>query len=410
MLLILTNGVLAGAEIAIVAARKGRLNQLAREGSRAAKAALRLRDNPERFLATVQIGITVIGATAGAFGGAAFARNLTGVLEKVPALAAHAEGISLAAVVGLISYFSLVIGELVPKSLALRNAERYALLLARPLWWLSVATRPLVWFLTASSNVVLAPFRDRTSFTEARLSADELKQNLEEASRAGTIDPEAAQIARRALELAELRAADLMVPRTRIVAISLDTPVAEAVRRMNHSGHPRLLVYERDPERVVGWVAAKDLVGTELKGHVQPAPFVRSDRPATEVLLELREKDAPLAVVTDEHGQVEGMLTLDDVFLELVGRRTQNTAPIRPQPDGSALVMGSVPIREVNRELGYALPDDGEFNTVAGLFLSLSQHIPGPGEAVKTANGFLLEVIGASRRRVRALRIVPPTV
>ena len=411
--LALGNGVLAGAEIAVVAARKTRLEQLAREGRSAAKAVLRLRNEPERFLATVQIGITVIGASAGAFGGVAFADDLAHLVARVPLLAPHAWGIAFAVAVTLVSYLTLVVGELVPKSLALRAAEPYALLMGRPLLWLSVAARPVVWFLTVSSNAVLKPFRDRTSFTEARLSPDELRQTVEAAVASGTVDPHAGEIASRALDLAELTAADVMVPRGRVVAVHVAAPLREAVRRIVVSGHTRVLVHEGDLDQVIGQLNLIDAVaappGAELKALVQPVLSVTDVRRAVDVLGELQRRDAKLAAVVDAHGLVAGLVTRDDLMRELMGERMRSTAPpIRPQADGSALVLGTVPVRQVNRELGFHLPEEGGFSTVAGLFLSLAQHIPGPGEVVKTVNGFTLQVIAASRRRVRALRIAPP--
>ena len=205
-MLVLANGFFAGAEIAIVALRKTRLQQLVEEGHSSARAVLALRDEPERFLATVQIGVTVIGATAAAFGGTTIATRIAPLLGRVAWLAPHAEGVALAIVVALVSFLSLVLGELVPKSVALRASERFALLAGRPLLGLSWLASPLVRLLTGASNAVLAPFGDRTTFTEARLSAEELSQLVEEATRTGALDPKAGEIASRAIDFAGLRA------------------------------------------------------------------------------------------------------------------------------------------------------------------------------------------------------------
>ncbi|HEV8550867.1 MAG TPA: CNNM domain-containing protein, partial [Polyangiaceae bacterium] len=217
LVLIVGNGVFAGAEIAVVALRKARIEQLAEEGNTGAGAVLSLRADPERFLATVQVGITVIASTASVVGGASLARQIAPWFARFPSLAPHAEGIALGAVVVVISYLTVVLGELVPKSLALRGAERYALLVARPLQSLSWIARPAVWFLSASANLLLRPFGDSTTFTETRHSAEELQELVEEATVAGTIPPEAAEIASRALDLPELTAADVMVPRGSVV-------------------------------------------------------------------------------------------------------------------------------------------------------------------------------------------------
>ena len=190
-------------------------------------------------MATVQIGITVVGATAGAFGGASFAKHLAPLLAGVPWLQAYAEQVALAIVVGVISFLSLVLGELVPKSLALRSAEGYALIIARPMVWLSRAARPLVWFLTASSNVVLRIFGDRTNFTETRHSPEELQQIVDEAASAGTVHRTAGDIAARAMDFPDLTARHVMVPRARVVGLMRDASREELRRVVLEEGpHP----------------------------------------------------------------------------------------------------------------------------------------------------------------------------
>jgi putative hemolysin len=239
--LILANGLFAGAEIAILSVRKTRLRELSDEGRRSAQALLRMRENPESFFATVQIGITVVGATAAAFGGAKVSRALTPMLERAVG-GGYAEDVALAIVVGVISYLTIVFGELVPKSLALRTAERYALFISRPLLALSRVSRPLVWFFTGTSNVVLRVFRDRTTFSEARLSKEELQQLVDEASTAGDLDPRAGEIAYRALDFGDVRVGALMVPRPEMVVLHQEatrTQLHELLLRHGHSRHAR---------------------------------------------------------------------------------------------------------------------------------------------------------------------------
>src|SRR6266540_2145012 len=233
--LVLLNGVFAGAEIAIISVRATRLAQLVDEGRASARAVKWLRDEPERFLATVQVGITVVGATAAAFGGA------------------------VVAVVAIVSFLTVVLGELVPKSLALRASERYALLVARPLRALSHAARPVVWLLTAVSNAVLRPLGDRTTFSEARLSAEELEQLVREAGKAGALDAPTAEIASRALAFRDLTAGDVMVPRSRVVALRRDAPPEELRRMLLEEGRARMPVHDGTIDEIVGYVMAKDL-------------------------------------------------------------------------------------------------------------------------------------------------------
>ena len=199
--LLVANAFFAGAEIAIVALRRTRHRQLAEEGHSGARAVLVLREDPERFLATVQVGITVVGVTAAAFGGGSIVERLRPWLARITWIGEHAEGVALVLVISGVSYLSIVVGELVPKSLALRGAERYALLIGKPLLALSWLAKPLVWFLSSSANILLKPFGDRTTFTETRHSAEELQQLVEEAMKAGTIHADAGEIASRALEL-----------------------------------------------------------------------------------------------------------------------------------------------------------------------------------------------------------------
>ncbi len=416
----MANGVFAGAEIALVALRKSRLQELADERRRGARAALELRERPERFFATVQVGITVVGATAAAFGGAAIAARLTPWLERVPWIGRHGHDLALALVVALVSYLSIVVGELVPKSLALRGAERYALLAAPPLWAISWLARPLVWLLTASSNLLLRPFGDRTTFTESRLSPDELQQLVEEATESGALHPQAGEIASRALDFAALTAAEVMVPRHEVVAIRAGAPEAEVRRLVLTHSHHRFPVYQGRIDEVVGYVSARDVLARlwsgeafDLPALVRPAFFVPETKPAADLLQEMRTRRMPFALVVDETGGLAGLVTLEDLLEELVGEIFSEHArhvphPIQRQPDGSVVVKGATPIRDVNRALGLELPEEGDFTTVAGLVLARSGRIPAAGERVAVEGGVTLEVAEASPSSVRAVRIHPP--
>lgn len=417
--LVLANGVLSGAEIAIIAVRATRLRELVDQGHGAARAVLRLREQPERFLATVQIGITVVSATAGAFGGATLADDLAPVLAQWHLIAPYATETALALVVSIVSYLSLVIGELVPKSLALKAAEPYALFMARPLLWLATAMRPLVWFLTASSNVVLWPFKDRTSFIEARLSPDELAELVDEASRAGTVNPRAGEIVSRALELPKLVASDVMVPRTRVIALQKGASREELRRVMLEHTHSRFPVVEGDLDHVVGYVIMKDVLSMAweeslfvLDDLIRPAFFVPEGKSAVDLLTEMRTRHIPFGVVVDERGGMAGIVTLEDLLEELVGEIFSEHVRHVPEffhrePDGSVTVLGTVPVRDVNRELDLSLPE-GEWTTIAGLCLFLAKSIPRKGARLRTKDGVTLEVVDASAKRVRTVRIHLP--
>ncbi len=416
--LVLANGVFAGAEIAIISLRATRLAQLVDEGRASARAVKRLRDQPERFLATVQVGITVVGATAAAFGGAAVAKRLAPYLAAVPFLDRYADPIALALVVAIVSFLTLVLGELVPKSLALRASERYALLMARPLLALSAVARPIVWFLTAVSNAVLRPFGDRTTFSEARLSAEELEQLVQEAGKAGALDAPTAEIASRALAFRDLTAGDVMVPRSRVVALSRDAEPDELKRMLLEEGRARMPVYDGSLDEIVGYVMAKDLAAMAwekqlivLDDLVRPVLFVPASAKAVHVLREMQRRRTQIAVVVDEHGGVAGILTLEDLVEELVGdilgEQEQPEALFQGEPGGTALVRGDAPIREVNRALDLDLPEGEGYTTLAGLCIALAGSVPERGTRLRGPDGTQIEVLDASPRLVRLVRLWP---
>lgn len=378
-----------------------------------------LRDRPERFLATVQVGITVVGSTAAVFGGASLSGQLSPLLARADVLRPYADPIALAIVVALVSFLSLVLGELVPKSLALRASERYALAVARPLLALSTVARPIVWLLTRSSNLVLRPFGDHTTFSEARLSVEEIEQLVDEAGKAGALDEPTAEIASRALAFRDLTAGDVMVPRSRIVALPRDASQDELKRLILEEGRSRMPVYDGSLDNLAGYVMAKDLAAMAwehqlivLDDLLRPVHFVPSSARAVHVLREMQRRRTQLAVVVDEHGGVAGLLTLEDLVEELVGEiigeREEPQALFQREPGGSALVRGDAPIREVNRALGLELPEGEGYTTVAGLCIALAGAVPERGTRLRTPDGTEIEVVDASPRLVRLARLRPP--
>lgn len=414
--LILANGVLSAAEMAVVGVRQTRLKQLAGEGNKSALAAAALRAQPERFFATVQLGITLLGATAGAFGGSTVAGKLEPLLARVPFVGRWAEGLSLVLVVTFISYLSLVFGELVPKSLGLRSAEPYALFISRPLSWLASAARPLIWFLTASSNLVLRAVGDKTSFVESRLSSDELRQLLEEASQTGTVNRTAGHIASRALQFAQLTAQDVMVPRHRVVGIPREASREQLRALLLEHGFARMPVYDGSLDHAVGYVATRDVLNIAWEEHlfvledlVRPLFFVPAKKHAVELLDEMRARHQPFAAVVDESGGLEGIVTLEDLLEELVGAMSSEmtrepAVHFHQETEGVVIADGATPVRELNRALGLELPE-GTASTLAGLLLAAFARIPQVGEKVRTAHGYVLEVLEASARRIRRVRI-----
>lgn len=414
--LVLANGVFSGAEIAVVALRRSRIDELAEEGDTGARAVLALRADPERFLATVQIGITVVGSSAAAFGGASLASQLSPLLARFEPLAAHADALALALVVAGISFLSIVLGELVPKSLALRAAERYALLIARPLQGLSWLFKPLVWLFSSSANLVLKPFGDQTNFSEARHSAQELQQLVEDARKAGMVDDSAAEIATRALDLPELTAADVMVPRQEVVMVALDAGFDDLQALLRPHVHSRLPVYQGNVDNVVGYLSTRDVLSALLEGRrpklgelMRRAYFVPETMHIVRILQEMRERHLPFAVVVDEQGGTAGIVSIEDLLEELVGEIWSEhvstaSALIEHEGPDTALVSGLTSVREVNRALDLELPEDGAWLTIAGLYLAHSGRIPTQGECL-TLDGVTLEAAEVSPRRIRSVRV-----
>ena len=312
-----------------------------------------------------------------------------------------------------------MLGELVPKSIGLRASERYALLVARPLLALSELARPLVWVLTAASNLVLRPFGDRTTFSEARLSIEEIEQLVDEAGKAGALDAPTAEIASRALAFRDLTAGDVMVPRSRVVALPRSASQEELRRMLLEEGRSRMPVYDGTLDEIVGYVVAKDLAAMAwerqlivLEDLVRPVLFVPATAKAVHVLREMQRRRTQIAVVVDEHGGVAGLLTLEDLVEELVGdivgEQEQPEALFQPEPGGTTLVRGDAPIRELNRALDLDLPEGEGYTTVAGLCIALAGSVPERGARLHSPDGSQIEVVDASPRVVRLVRLRPP--
>ncbi len=418
LVLVLVNGFLAGSEIAIVALRKTRVDELVASRSGNAAAIERLRAHPESFLATVQIGITFIGAAAGAFGGASMARDLEPVLR--PLAGQRASSLAFVVVVVVISFLSLVLGELVPKSLALRSSERYALLAARPLLALAFLSRPLVWLLTRSSNVVLRLFGDSTTFVEARLSPGELRQLVGEATEAGSVDPSIGEITSRAIDFGATTVAHIMVPRHRVVSVTVDVSREELRRVVLEEGKSRIVVFDEEHARVLGYVTVRDAVVVMEEGSLlvlrdalREPVHARTTTRCVDLLAEMRARRVQLAIVSNDLDAMVGIATLEDVLEEIVGEIEGEHDRLPPpsfveRPDGAVDVRGDAFVHDLNRDLGLDLPETGDFTSIAGLVLERVGRIPKPGHRVVLANAVELEVLTATSKRITRVRLFRP--
>jgi putative hemolysin len=414
VVLTLVNGFFAAAEIGVLSVRRTRLQELADDGLKTARAALALRDDPEQLLATVQVGITFVGATAGAFGGATLAARVARWLEGV-GVHRGAEQLALAIVVTLVSVLSIVLGELVPKSLALRSSERVSLLVARPLRILSRFTQPLVWLLTSLSNLVLRLFNDQTSFREARLSPEELQSMVDEAATGGSLSPAVGDVASRALDLEQLPIAALLVPRGQVISIAMHATRDEVWKVFEHHPHARYPVVERDLDTLEGYVLARELIaqiintGTvDVRAALRTLPTFSERTPTIEVLRSLQAQRVQLAAVIDEHGMTSGIVTIADIAAELLGDiLSENEQPIETihhEGPSVALVRADTSVQDLNRALGTDFDPSHEYTTLSGLLMHRSGRIMQAGEQL-TIDGVDLEVVEATPRQIKLVRV-----
>jgi putative hemolysin len=419
LLLTLANGVLAMSEIAIVSARRARLQQRAEEGERGARVALQMAEEPTRFLSTVQIGISLVGILAGAFGGATLADRLAVVLQRIPLIAPYSGVISLIVVVLGIAYLSLVIGELVPKRLALNNAERIAAAVALPMRTLSILASPVVLFLSASTEVVVRFLGMRPS-TEPPVTEQEVEYMIEEGTEVGVFEQVERDIVRRVFRLSDRRVSSLMTHRTEIVWLDPDDPEADILGSITGSIHTRFPVARASLDDVLGVVQAKDLLAQRLDGQpldleaiLHPPVFVPESAPALDVLDLFKQGRQPLALVIDEYGGLEGLVTVNDILEGIVGDLPEEREEEEPEAiqrrDGSWLLDGSIPIDAFKDLLGISdlpLEEERHFETLGGFVMAYLGHIPATGEQFQW-NGWCLEVMDMDGHRVDKVLVVP---
>ncbi|GAB4202287.1 MAG: hemolysin family protein [Roseiflexaceae bacterium] len=423
LVLIVVNGFFAASEIAIVSARKGRLEQQADEGHRGAAVALELAQNPNRFLSTVQVGITIISTLAAAFGGANFAQALEVPLAQIPALAPYASTLALALVVVIISYLSLIIGELVPKRLALQGAEATAGTVAPVMRWMARVAGPVVTFLTFSTELVLR-LLGRHKVAEQSVTEDDVKALVREGTAEGSLEQAEEELINSVFTFTERTVRSLMTPRTQVVALDIETPFDQAIQLVTESGYSRIPVYQDSLDQVIGILYVKDLLrawgrssSTDVRQLLRPPLHVLESQRAVAAFQILKQQRSALAIVLDEYGQVSGLISIEDMLEELVGdiddEYDEKEEAIVKREDGSYLVDGLLPFQDLCERLD--LPDaeevqrEHDFETVAGFFLALLGRMPTVGDTV-TWQGYRLEVVDMDARRIDKILLRPPVV
>ena len=393
LVLIVANGIFSGSEIAVVSARKIRLEQLAEQGNGQARAALRLANAPNDFLSAVQIGITLIGILSGAVGGATLARRLEPVIASIPLLKAWSEGLSVAVVVGVITYLSLVIGELLPKRIALNNPEAVACAVARPMRWLARWTAPLVQLLGASTDLLLNLLGIHSS-SEPDLTEEEIKALVRQGAESGVLDEAEHDMVQRVFRLGDRSIRALMTPRTEICWLDLNTTREQQLKLVTDSNHSRLPVAHGNLDDCIGILRGRNLLASALEGDavdlkalLQPPLYITESARALNVIEQFRQTGVHIALVTDEYGGIEGLVTLTDLMEAIVGDLPSAEDLDEPQiirrEDGSWLLDGALDISEFKDLLQRtSLPDEasGSFHTLGGFVLHVLGRVPRAGD------------------------------
>ena len=409
LILIGLNGLFSLSELAIVSSRNVRLKAMAEAGKPGARAALKLSEDPGRFLSTVQIGITLVGILAGAFSGALLGARLTEALAGVGIGPWLAEPLGYGLVIGAITYLSVVIGELVPKHLALKNAEGIACAVAPLMAFLSRIAGPLVWLLDASTKLVFRLFGNSLEPASA-VTEEEIKSIMAEAETAGVIETGERRMISGVLRLGDRAVKGVMTARTDVDWIDLDQDPLEIRERLIKTAHTRLPVAEGNPDNMIGVVQSRELLAAMLSGealdvraHIRRAPVIPDTVDALDVLEVLRSAEVPLALVHDEYGHFEGIVTPADILDTIAGAFRSDEESFEPEArrreDGSWLLAGRMPADEMADVLGILLPQTRDYETVAGLVIGALHHLPQTGEAVEVF-GWRFEVVDMDGRRV----------
>lgn len=409
LILIAFNGLFALSELAIVSARHSHLKALAASGKRGAQSALDLASNPSKFLSAVQIGITLISVVNGVYSGAIFGDQLAETLSGYGMSAQVASSLGYTIVIILITYLSVIIGELVPKTLALRNPERIACSVAPLMVFFSRLASPAVWLLDASTRLVFRTF-GISMVNEKQVTDEEIQSLIAEAENAGVLEKGEREMISGVMRFADRAVIGLMTPRTDVDWIDISAPASETKERLITTPHSRLPVGEGSPDAFIGVVQTRELLADILNGkeldivsRVRKAPVIPELTDALDVLKILRESDVPMALIHDEYGNFEGLVTPADILETIAGVFRSDTEGEEPlateRPDGTWLISGSMAVDEMADKLGVKLTAERGYETVAGFVLSGLKHLPKVGESIEL-HGWKFEIVDLDGRRI----------
>jgi len=416
--LILLNGVFALSELAIVSSRRERLQMLVDEGNKGASIALEMAQEPTALLSTVQVGITLIGILAGAFGGASLSDELALLIAPLPVIGAYARTISLAIVVGTITYFSVVLGELVPKRLALRDPERIAAMVARPMSLLSRIARPLVRLLTLSTAFFLRVLGVRETVSESTVSEEEIKVLIEQGALAGVFEEAERDMVESIFRFGDRQLRSIMTPRTEIVWLDINDSEEIVRETVSQSHHSRFPVCDDSIDRVLGIVEAKDLLSSswldepfDLHAVMRAPVFLPETMPALRALEKFKQTGNQSALLVDEFGGIEGLVTLIDMMEAIVGDipTLEEIAepPVVRREDGSLLVEGYLDVEDLKELLDVdELPDEEDYQTLGGFVVLRLGRLPRVGDIVEWLD-YRFEIVDMDGNRVDKVLIMP---
>lgn len=409
--LILINGLFSMSETALISARKTRLAQESKKGSRSATIALKIIDNPDNFLSTIQIGITLIGILTGLYSGAKFAGILSEVLVKWGIPLTYSNEIAQISIIVVVTYLSIVVGELVPKRLALNSADTIAKIVARPMLLLSKMCLPMVWFLSVSTGCIIRLFRlkeDQNLTTEG-----DVRQVIDSGAASGEVQPVEKDIMNRTLMLGDQRVSSIMTPRKDVVVLSIDMTIAEIKQNLTDELHDSYPVVSSEHDDIVGMISLKDLIfridspDFSLASLVRPATFVPESMSVYDALERLKTLHVHSVLVCDEFGVMQGLITLNDVLDGLVGSTDElDSAPsIVEREDGSYLVDASMPVYDfLNYFDNCELYQQSNYVTLAGLILEQMRRLPIVGQKINWHN-FTFEIVDMDRQRIDKLLV-----
>jgi len=421
-ILILLNGYLAGTEIAVVTARKSYVKQLAESGKRSAKIFLKLKEEPDRFLATIQIGITGVGVLASSVGGAAAIKAVKPALQTVPVqtISLAAEPISIAMVAVVITYFTVIFGELVPKSIALMHPENIGLWTARSIDAFAKFNSIFVKALTFSTSVVLSPF-GRKPFTErAYITEEEVKLLIKEGGTHGVFEPTEEKILQSVFEFTDTSVKEVMVPDTRMVAIQIDRSPKEILSIIEEEQFSRYPVFGRELNDVRGILNAKDFLTilgktgqVDIRKIIRPPFFIPETVKISLLLREMQRRRIHMALVVDEYGGVAGLVTMEDLVEEIVGeiRDEHDTeSPVIQLSDGTLLIDASISLRDLKEDYHIPLPESPEYDTLGGFLMTALQKVPQAGDMVELEGKQIkiVEMVGQRIAKVKLEKLPEP--